>query len=131
PAPAVPPYMPWACFPMIDPLAGPKPPEEECLKDGGDTGIRAGIGPNGEVLGIDPSDTVAAYTDSRGQRKVSVSNRICVCVPRFLVIRSVTGLLSYTTALNVVDTQSVQGQTQMRGAVPSQEANQAERLARV
>src|SRR5207249_133455 len=27
PPPAVPPYMPWACFPMIDPLAGPKPPE--------------------------------------------------------------------------------------------------------
>ena len=24
PPPAVPPYIPWGCFPMIDPLAGPK-----------------------------------------------------------------------------------------------------------
>ena len=68
PPPAAPPYMPWACFPMLDPIAGAKPPEEECLQDGGDTAVRAGIGPNGEVLGLDPSDTVAAYTDSQGRR---------------------------------------------------------------
>lgn len=128
PPPAAPPYMPWACFRMIDPIAGAKPPDEECLQDGGDTGIRAGIGPNGEILGLDPSDTAAAYTDSRGQRKVSVSNRICVCVPRFLVVRGVTGLVGYTTALNPVGAQAVHGQTQMQARVPSMEANQNKHL---
>ncbi len=131
PPPAVPPYMPWACFRMIDPIAGAKPPEEECLQDGGDIGIRAGIGPNGEVMGLDPSDTVAAYTDSRGRRKVSVSNRICVCVPRFIVVRSVTALVAYSTNVNPVGAQGVQAQNQMLGRMPSLETAKNERLAAV
>lgn len=131
PPPAVPPYMPWACFPMLDPIAGARPPEEECLQDGGDVGVRAGFGPNGEVLGLDPSDTVATYTDSAGRRKLSVSNRICVCVPRFLVVRGVTALVGYSTAVNPVGTLSVQGQTQMRASLPSVEAHQNERLGGV
>lgn len=131
PAPAAPPYMPWACFRMIDPIAGAKPPDEECLQDGGDIGIRTGIGPNGEILGLDPSDTAAAYTDSRGQRKVSVSNRICVCVPRFLVVRGITALIGYTTAVNPVGAQTIHGQTQMQGRVPSLEANQNKHLGAI
>ena len=50
---------------------GPKPPEEECLHDGGDRGLPAGIGPDGRLRGLDPEDTVAEYTDSAGRRRLT------------------------------------------------------------
>jgi uncharacterized repeat protein (TIGR01451 family) len=128
PPPTQPPYMPWACLPMLDPFLGGMPPEEECLKDGGDVGLRAGIGPNGDVSGLDPSDTVAAYSDSYGRRKVAVSNRICVCVPRFIVLRGSTGLVNYNTSVNPVGAQTVQAQTQVQFSTPSIETHQNERL---
>src|SRR5262249_31391319 len=77
--PRVPPHLPWACFQWDDPLLGKKPPEAECLRDGGDAG-----GP----VGFDPEDTVAEYRDAEGRKCIAISNRCCVCVPRFAVLRS-------------------------------------------
>ncbi len=65
----------------------PGPPEEECLRDGGDYGVPVHFGPDGKLQGMNPSDSVATYTDSRGNRRLVVSNIVCVCVPRFLAVR--------------------------------------------
>src|SRR5262249_16179702 len=72
--PRVPPCLPFACVQLYDPNIGPKPCTEEILHDGGDIGRPAGILPNGRLGGVDPSDTVAEYTDCHGRRHLSVSN---------------------------------------------------------
>ncbi len=87
------PCVPWTCAPVSDPRLGPYPPADEvCFHDGGDVGLKAGHDPVGRLRGVDPSDTVAEYADSHGRRKVAVSNRVCLCVPRFVVMRGETFL---------------------------------------
>ena len=46
------------------------------MPDGGDIGLRAGWGPDGKLRGLDPSDTVAEYVDSKGRKRLAVSNRV-------------------------------------------------------
>ncbi|HEV3146893.1 MAG TPA: hypothetical protein VGZ47_23600 [Gemmataceae bacterium] len=99
--PPVPPPLPWLYWPVNDPLAGPRIGKEECLPDGGDTGNRVGIGPNGKLGGLDPSDTAMEYTSVTGRRYVAVSNRICICVPRYAVLRSESIPLNMTADLRV------------------------------
>jgi uncharacterized repeat protein (TIGR01451 family) len=84
--PPVPPCIPWAGVPVYDPILGPRPPEEECLHDGGDIGVPVGLDPQGRLHGLDPSDTVAEYTDCQGQKHLAISNRVCLCVPRFAIV---------------------------------------------
>jgi uncharacterized repeat protein (TIGR01451 family) len=86
--PPCPPQLPWACFPWFDPVLGPKPPEEECLHDGGDCGEPVGFDETGRLYGLDPEDTVAEYRRSDGRKCIAISNRCCLCVPRFAVLRS-------------------------------------------
>lgn len=86
-APPVGPPLPWAYWPVYDPAIGNRIPTEECLPDGGDVGPRAGIGPDGKVGGLDASDTVLEYTTDLGKRRLTVSNRMHLCVPRFAVVR--------------------------------------------
>lgn len=94
PLPKTPPYLPWACPALFDPLLGPKAPGADlCLPDGGDVGLKAGYDIDGKLNGLDPSDTVAEYVDSKGNRKIAVSNRVCVCVPRFVVVRGEARLI--------------------------------------
>ena len=89
--PRMPPTGPWTCFPVVDPMAGPVDPRSyTCLPDGGDIGMPIGYGPDGKLRGVDPSDTVAEYIDSKGQRHLVVSNRVCLIVPRFVVVRGET-----------------------------------------
>jgi len=89
-APAVPPRLPFCGIPLFDPILGPKFPAEECLPDGGDVGPRLGIGPDGRLYGLNPTDVSAEYTQA-GMRRVTTSNRVCVCVPRFAVERVEVG----------------------------------------
>ena len=96
--PPVLPCLPWALL-VYDPIAGPKCPEEECLRDGGDLGPRAAFGPEGRLVGVDPADTVAEYVDNGGRRRITVSNPVCLCVPRFAVIRSVLLPSGYLTVV--------------------------------
>jgi uncharacterized repeat protein (TIGR01451 family) len=56
------------------------------LHDGGDIGIPVALDAAGRLRGLDPTDTVAEYADSHGCRKLTVSNRICLCVPRFALL---------------------------------------------
>lgn len=83
---AAPPVLPCPGQMGYDPWLGPAPSDVECLKDGGDPTLRARLDANGQIFGLAPSDTVAAYTNGTG-RHLTPSNRICICVPRFLVLR--------------------------------------------
>jgi uncharacterized repeat protein (TIGR01451 family) len=122
----MPPCLPLADQRFLDPFTGPRPPEEECLRDGGDQGLRAGIGPDGQLRGVDPSDTVAEYTDPAGRRRVVCSNRVCVCVPRFGVLRSETPFSAYDGIVAVTDRRGVTVQDSMKVLVPPQMAGQIE-----
>lgn len=97
--PAAPPCMPFKCMQPCDPVAGCKIPEEECMHDGGDVGLRATIDAKGRLLGLDPTDTVAEYTDDCGKKHIAVSNRVCLCVPRFAVLRTEIAPSGYTEYL--------------------------------
>jgi uncharacterized repeat protein (TIGR01451 family) len=123
---ACPPCLPLADRQFLDPIAGPRPPEEECLKDGGDIGLRAGLDADGQLRGVDPSDTVAEYTDARGYRHVVCSNRVCVCVPRFGVLRCETPVGRYDGVIAANDARVIHGQEQMKLRVPPIQAGQIE-----
>ncbi len=125
---AQPPCLLWDCRPFFDPLLGPKPLEEECLRDGGDHGNRAGFDANGQLAGVEPEDTVAEYTDSHGRRHVTHSNTVCLCVPRFAVLRCETPLVCYNGVTAVSDTRKVQFQRFFEGLTPPLQTRQAEQL---
>jgi uncharacterized repeat protein (TIGR01451 family) len=128
PPPGLPPQLPFACFPVYDPLYGPKPPGEECLEDGGDCGTPAGLDDQGRLLGLDPSDTIAEYTDSHGRRHLACSNRVCLCVPRFAALRSELPVAAYDTLIGPVGAQVVHPRVQLEGLVPSREAHLNEQV---
>ncbi len=118
PFPALPPSIPCATH-LYDPVHGPRPLEDECLHDGGDRGVRAGIGADGKLHGLEPEDTIAEYTDARGGRSVVASNRVCLCVPRFGVVRHVLPLVGFNNVLRVEDTRGIRGQEEVLSKTPS------------
>ena len=126
--PRYPPCLPLATPRFFDPRLGPKLPEEECLHDGGDMGIRAGFDAAGRLLGLEPEDTVAEYTDSRGRRSIACSNRICICVPRFAVLRTEVGLTGTTVAVGVGDTRMTSVQEQLQARQPIRQTKQYEQM---
>lgn len=89
----------WGC-PMYDPLLGPKGPKEECFVDGGDKGDPLGIGPNGNLGGLNATDVGVEFSIN-GKRKVTTSNVVCICSPRFMVrrVEIVPGGFDYKQAL--------------------------------
>lgn len=113
PPPPCPPCLPLATPAFYDPRLGPKMPQEECLHDGGDQGLRAGHDSQGRLQGLEPEDTVVEYSDSRGGRHISCSNRICICVPRFAVLRTELSLARTAMAVTVGDTRKVNAQEQL------------------
>jgi uncharacterized repeat protein (TIGR01451 family) len=121
--PKVPPCLPWHGVNVYDPFLGPKHAEEECLHDGGDVGRIAGIVDGGRVGGLDPSDTVAEYTDSRGQRRLTCSNRVCLCVPRYAALRTEVPLAGYESRTGPADAQLVQRRVELEKRLPPREAH--------
>jgi uncharacterized repeat protein (TIGR01451 family) len=126
--PNVPPYIAWSAWQYGSPVCGARLPEEECLHDGGDRGERAAIAPDGRLYGLDPEDTVAEFTNSRGRRDVTCSNRVCLCVPRFAALRSELPPGSYDAVVGLADAKLVKAQRQVEVSVPSEQARLAERL---
>jgi uncharacterized repeat protein (TIGR01451 family) len=116
------------CRPFHDPRLGPKPLDEECLNDGGDGGNRAGFDIDGRLAGVEPEDTVAEYTDSHGRRHVTHSNWVCLCVPRFAVIRCEVPLSRYESTVGVSDTRRVQFHEGMVTLLPPLQARKYEQL---
>jgi uncharacterized repeat protein (TIGR01451 family) len=86
-SPLFPPTIPYYTCPLFDPLLGPKPATEECFPDGGDRGDYLGIGPNNRLGGLNPTDVGVEYT-IKGQRRVTTSNVVCICSPRFMIQRA-------------------------------------------
>lgn len=119
PPPRVGPCLPWAGAAFYDPFLGPRPPKEECFHDGGDHGLPAGIGPDGRLHGVDPEDTVADYTDAAGRRHVARSNEVCICSPRFGVLRTELPLGRYNAAVGPLDMNVAKGQILMESRTPS------------
>ncbi len=116
--PAAPPYLPFQCMLPYDPIIGPKPPEEECMHDGGDIGTRAALDGQGRLLGLDPSDTLAEYVDSCGKKRLSISNRVCLCVPRFAVLRTDLLPLDFNNLVRPINAQVEQVQFLLKRRVP-------------
>jgi uncharacterized repeat protein (TIGR01451 family) len=129
---AVPPYLSSltlpARVPFYDPHLGPKPPEEECLHDGGDHGNRAGFDANGQLAGVEPEDTIAEYTDSTGRRHITHSNSVCLCVPRFAVLRCETPLNRYEGVQAVSDMRKAQYQGRLDVLTPPLQTRTYEQL---
>jgi uncharacterized repeat protein (TIGR01451 family) len=88
--------------------------------------LRAGLDNEGQLHGLDPSDTIGEYTDANGRRHVVCSNRVCICVPRFAVLRSETPFSRYDTVVSVNDTRGVRGEERMKALVPPILAGQVE-----
>jgi uncharacterized repeat protein (TIGR01451 family) len=131
PQAAIRPYVPFACVPYFDPILGPAHPREETIADGGDTGMRAGIDREGKLRGLDPSDTVAEFSDSHGRRQVAVSNRVCLCAPRFASLRNEMGLERTQGTIVPGDMQRTEGHVTLQSQVPSLIARQAEAMVGV
>jgi uncharacterized repeat protein (TIGR01451 family) len=77
PTPSCPPWLAWQCLPV-----------DLCIPDGGDVGLPAGFDRLGKLRGLDPSDTVAEYVDSRGRQRLAISNRVCLCIPRYVIVKT-------------------------------------------
>jgi uncharacterized repeat protein (TIGR01451 family) len=122
----IPPFIPCLPVPPYDPVLGPRAPEEECLQDGGN--FRAGIGASGRVEGLEPTDTVAEYTDSHGRRHLTPSNRICLCVPRYAAVRSELPLAGYAVHLAPANAAEAARQVQVGTLIPSIEAHHYDQL---
>ena len=123
---AAPPCLPWACFPFYDPKLGPRCPEEECFHDGGDWRTPAGIGPDGKLYGLDPADTVAEYTDSKGKRRLAISNRVCICAPRFAAVRRELLPVGHVAVRTVAASENVVPQVTLEERSKSRENRQIE-----
>lgn len=128
PPAACPPSIAWAGTQLHDPFIGPKPLEEECLHDGGDALYPLGLDNLGRLGGLDPGDTAAEYTNSCGERRVVTSNRVCLCVPRYLIVRSEITPAGYDMVLGVEDRNAVCVQNQLRARQPSLQALQNAQL---
>jgi uncharacterized repeat protein (TIGR01451 family) len=92
PAPMAPPCISFAGVPLFDPILGQNSLTGECLHDGGDRNLNLGIGYGNKLYGLDPSDTSLEYNTPSG-KKVTTSNRVCICVPRYAVQRVEAGAI--------------------------------------
>jgi uncharacterized repeat protein (TIGR01451 family) len=129
--PLVPPVLPAPCFAVSDPCRGPRLSEAECMCDGGDIGWPAGLDAMGRLRGLDPSDTVAVYTDNHGGRHLAISNRICLCAPRYAVLRTQSAPLGLQVAEIPGRTEAALGQSLLQIRQPPLETKQPEQLALV
>jgi uncharacterized repeat protein (TIGR01451 family) len=127
--PPVPPCIAWAGVHVYDPILGPRPPEEECLHDGGDSGAPVGLDPQGRLHGLDPSDTVAEYTDCNGQKHLAISNRVCLCVPRFAIVTVPIVPAGYETAVTLARTEGTVEHALLRMKQGSIEIEQTQQVA--
>jgi uncharacterized repeat protein (TIGR01451 family) len=120
-------------------------PYEDCIRNGHLNPNRGGDGPiwptdrvwvpgldnENQLQGLRPEDTIAEYTDSSGRRSIAYSNRVCLCVPRFGVLRHETPLSEYGTLVGPNETQAAKRYQQLQDRTPPGQAQQKERLLAV
>jgi uncharacterized repeat protein (TIGR01451 family) len=130
--PAQPPCVPWHCFPVIDPRAGAMSPAEFIkVPDGGDVGLQAGFDRLGKLRGLDPSDTVAEYFDSQGRQRLAVSNRVALCIPRFIIFKTESVLATEVTLAGPGSLRSTNAYASAKSVQPSLEHHQMLQLENV
>jgi uncharacterized repeat protein (TIGR01451 family) len=121
PYPRIQPWLPFACPSLHDPILGPKDPTEGTLVyDGGDSGLPVGFDREGRLRGLEPSDTVGQYTDSRGQKRLAISNCVAMCLPRFVVTRGETTLASQVAQVGPGRAYTIWGRDLLASSVPTQ-----------
>jgi uncharacterized repeat protein (TIGR01451 family) len=67
----------------------------EYLCDGGDRRPRVGWVAGGQIINIDPEDTIAEYRTEYEGKRLTASNRICIFAPRYVEVRVVQMLDGY------------------------------------
>ena len=67
-------------------------PSDEYLCDGGDLGTEAVVITGGNVVGLEPEDSIAHYETIDGRTVVTPSNKVCIYAPRFAAVRQVVDL---------------------------------------
>jgi uncharacterized repeat protein (TIGR01451 family) len=127
---ASPPCIPSLRKGLYDPWHGPRPLDEECLHDGGDRLAPVGFDRHGQLAGVDPEDTVAEYRDSKGRRQITCSNRVCLCVPRFVALRKECPLARSEGVVGPVDRMQAKGGALLEERVPSLTTSKIEHLKR-
>ncbi len=83
-----------AC-PPLEPGARPVLPRDEYLCDGGDAGVKAGVGLGGALHGVEPRDALVRFdvgVDAYPDPKILPTNRVCIYAPRFAEVRLATGV---------------------------------------
>jgi uncharacterized repeat protein (TIGR01451 family) len=71
----------------------------EYLCDGGDRRPRVGWVSGGQIINIDPEDTVAEYRTEFEGKRLTASNRICIFAPRYVEVRVVQMVDGYDSAI--------------------------------
>ncbi len=71
----------------------------EYLCDGGDRRPRVGWVSGGQIINIDPEDTVAEYRTEFEGKRLTASNRICIFAPRYVEVRVVQMVDGYESAI--------------------------------
>jgi uncharacterized repeat protein (TIGR01451 family) len=110
--------LPARTFQLFDPIAGPKIPQEELVKDGGDIGPRLGIGPGGKLGNLDTTDVGAEFRYGKGLRRATTSNRICLFAPRFPIIREEITPAGFDGSVSAFGTISTSGVVAHRSRQP-------------
>lgn len=130
--PVVPPWLAWHCCPVVDPRVGAGDPGEFWrIPDGGDVDFPAGFDRDGKLRGLDPSDTVAEYNDSRGRQRLACSNRVALCVPRYLIVKTQIALDSRVALFGPGAMKSASGPAGIKSSQPPLEASQRLQLENV
>jgi len=125
PAPRIAPWVPWACYPVADPVHGSRSIMEYLkLHDGGDSRLPAGYDSRGQLRGVDPTDTIAEYVDATGRPRIVASNCVALCVPRFLIISTETGIASQIMVFGPGSTHIAQGGALLNSRLPFIEQTQ-------
>jgi uncharacterized repeat protein (TIGR01451 family) len=71
----------------------------EYLCDGGDRRPRVGWSTGGQVVNIDPEDTIAEYRTASGGKRFAVSNRVCLFSPRYVELRVLQAAEGYSNLM--------------------------------
>ncbi len=115
-APTVGPWLNWGFSPVFDPVHGPQHPNDfMMIFDGGDSKFSAGVTRQGNAVGVDATDTVATYFDAKGVPQLVKSNRVGICVPRFVVFRNEKQPFIQTVALAPNSATHLTAQTHFQG----------------
>jgi uncharacterized repeat protein (TIGR01451 family) len=88
--------------PGVDPLAllnDDSTRNFEYLCDGGDRRPRIGWVAGGQIINIDPEDTVAEYRTPYDGKRLTVSNRVCLFAPRYVEVRVVQAADGYDASI--------------------------------